>query len=659
MTKITSLDHLFQKFCPSGHWIFESGLSLCNYQRFQKNFWIFQKKENFQRFKKNTSRKTDWFFYKNVFDRDKNVFLQSIQIHKKVQNLVFTQKTSFRSKVHKKFVQTLWFQLFEKSNQNTFFFQRPLCFPLQWVQKGDLLSDCSASHLGELALGHNLFVAYMPWEGFNFEDAVLINKKIVSKYTSLHIQKYELEILDDSFEQITSHIPGIPKKQLQKLDKNGIIKIGSWVQEKDILVGKILSTEHIQPKVPAPPLLRHEKLLHDLIGQETVPIQEKCLRVPLGSGGRILRIVYIQNNPQKKYQKYQKQQNPKITNMRRCSEGSSQAALARFSMNTLKVPFFLKSFSKNFSFIKHRTIFSRWFAFSHIFLQKLKMQKFLLSFCVKKASHSLFSIKPNVRPMLFLKHLQKVTIYLAEQRAFQIGDKISGRHGNKGIISQICSNEDMPYCTNGCPLDVVLNPLGVPSRMNVGQIFECLLGLTGQIFQTHFQVVCFDEMVGYEASRSFIYSKLLASCTKTGYPWLFSKKTPGKCPVFDGRTGQILHQSVSVGSSYLMKLIHIVDEKIHARATGPYSLVTQQPLRGRAHHGGQRIGEMEVWALQGFGSAYLLQELLTVKSDDLQGRNQLMHTLLKNTPLRLGTPESFRVVLRELQCLCLDLQLNF
>ena len=261
-------------------------------------------------------------------------------------------------------------------------------------------------------------------------------------------------------------------------------------------------------------------------------------------------------------------------------------------------------------------------------------------------------------PPLFLNSLKKITIYIAEKREFQIGDKISGRHGNKGIISQIFSNSDMPYLSNGCTLDVLLNPLGVPSRMNVGQILECLLGFTGQIFHTKFRVLCFDEIYGYESSRSFIYSKLFELCKKTRQKLFLSKKTPGKFNLFDGRNGQLFYQSITVGSTYLMKLIHVVDEKIHARGTGPYSLITQQPLRGRAKHGGQRIGEMEVWALQGFGSAYTLQELLTVKSDDLHGRNQIMQTLLKNTPLRFGTPESLRVVLRELQCLCLDLQLS-
>nr|YP_009518876.1 RNA polymerase b-subunit [Boodleopsis pusilla]AYC64804.1 RNA polymerase b-subunit [Boodleopsis pusilla] len=654
MNKTTCFTHLFKKFVPSGGLIFESGLSICNYQRCQKNFFIVQKKENFQPLRKNRWKKVDWFLAKNVFSQRAKWRVHSmILLQKNGYHRPFIQTRSFHSKRQTSFLKTLWFQRFEKSNQNTFFLQRPLSFPLEWVQRGDLLSDCSASHWGELALGHNLFVAYMPWEGFNFEDAVLINEKILSKYTSLHIQKYECEILEDSLEQITSQIPGLPDKDVQKLDRNGIIKIGSWVQEKDILIGKILLSDPDQEQKL--PLLMHEKLLYDLIGHETRPIQEKCLRVPLGSFGRIIRIIYTHNNHPNQA-KPNKQESQPIKNMGRFSG-------RRFTQRyrSMEVPFFLKSFSRNISqkWIHHRTIFSRWLWFLNVCIQKLKISQLLVSYIIKKASNSIFSLRPNLSPTLSLKYVQKITIYMAEQRAFQIGDKISGRHGNKGIISKICSNEDMPYCPNGCPLDILLNPLGVPSRMNVGQIFECLLGWTGQIFQTKFQVVCFDEIIGYEASRSFIYSKLLESCTQTRYPWLFSKKNPGKVHLFDGRTGQIFQQSVSIGSSYLMKLIHIVDEKIHARATGPYSLITQQPLKGRAQHGGQRIGEMEVWAFQGYGTAYALQELLTVKSDDLQGRNQLMYTLLKNTSFHFGTPESFRVVLRELQCLCLDLQLHY
>ena len=840
---------------------------------------------------------------------------------------VFDKKTKGQTKSYLQksypIYQNIWFQDYEKSNQNTYFLQRPISFPFQWIQKGDLLSDCSSSLKGELALGKNLLVAYMPWEGYNFEDAVLINEKVLSKYTSLHIEKYDLEIAESGLEKITYHIPGISTKNLQKLDPNGVVKIGSWVTEGDILVGRIL---------PIPTetqnLLTHEKLLYDIVvfGQKETQIQERCLRVPQGVSGRIIRISYtyrIKHQEKENGTSHQKKIYPSKEILKNPSgelepgrarpiEKNSGAPLrgakakpkpslkkelsAQRAFGTrlvggvgrspdtglFKIPFFVqnlycylgafglpsdyfgcpsyleqkkggvcqkteklgfspakvpkmmktvilqekapvflrwfrryKSFLKTYFWVIKTKIFGEgsparsgasWAQSNHLIkcnnkifcwnrfinndryqkgLKPAKAQFFLIrtsfvknkifltnqrinfmnihkrnfrrvgelwgyllgngtapphTFGVlalptsfkknqnqfrKQSQTKLFKTKKRnlkniwkshdssstlgrslqFKPLSdrwagrtsaslrrgpdnfettlsykkihwqflgvsapprrdfaetkapFINSLKKITIYIAEKREFQIGDKISGRHGNKGIISQIFSNSDMPYLSNGCTLDVLLNPLGVPSRMNVGQIFECLLGFTGKIFHTKFQVLCFDEIYGYESSRSFIYSKLFEICKKTRQKWLLSKKTPGKFHLFDGRNGQLFDQSIMVGSTYLMKLIHVVDEKIHARGTGPYSLITQQPLRGRAKHGGQRLGEMEVWALQGFGSAYTLQELLTVKSDDLHGRNQVMQTLLKNTPLRFGTPESLRVVLRELQCLCLDLQL--
>ena len=809
--------------------------------------------------------------------------------------------------------QNIWFQNYEKSNQNTYFYQRPISYPLQWIQKGDLLGDCAASTKGELALGKNLLVAYMPWEGFNFEDAVLINNKVLSTYTSLHIEKYDLEISETSLEKITNHIPGIPKKNLLKLDKNGIVQIGSWVQEGDVLVGKIFHRLAIPAETQT--LLTHEKLLYDIVGQKDIQIQERCLKVPQGSSGRIIRITYtylkksqnrknlllqrealnqplsessltkfktkIQTGPKlalgkisvrkqtflinkliplaqhqgcplfccngavwstgwqaskfgdklniyissyiRKNKKfvtvvdrwlrlynsfvtknnylfigikhfYKTQSNIQISsstrldqkakinidlfklfnqnrifNKRFCFDGSikpsiqanlqlvnknfssstqpqwgkPEASGAKTSCQPLRLPRKGPSLRgrlpeskeggsritgrsvglsryKNFISIKQRNFQKVVFEKPNSLIQTPKIIPPTLLNCQQSFQKNQNQLRQQSQTKLLktkrrkfkniwnyrspLRHppqqtsrlkwprysnapigttelksivrsktnqlqqnsmgqslplngFKKITIYIAEKREFQVGDKISGRHGNKGIISQIFSNYDMPYLASGDTLDVLLNPLGVPSRMNVGQILECLLGFTGQIFHTKFQILCFDEIYGYEASRSFIYSKIFELCQKSRQKWLFSKKTPGKLNIFDGRNGQLFHQSIMVGSTYLMKLIHIVDEKIHARGTGPYSLITQQPLRGRAKHGGQRFGEMEVWALQGFGSAYTLQELLTVKSDDLQGRNQIMQTLLKNTPLRFGTPESLRVVLRELQCLCLDLQL--
>jgi DNA-directed RNA polymerase subunit beta len=260
----------------------------------------------------------------------------------------------------------------------------------------------------------------------------------------------------------------------------------------------------------------------------------------------------------------------------------------------------------------------------------------------------------SIAPEIHFQGPRRVVIYVAEKRKIQIGDKMAGRHGNKGIISQILPRQDMPYLPDGTPVDMVLNPLGVPSRMNVGQVFECLLGLAGKKLNQQFKIVHFDEVYGPEASRSLVYSKLFEARIKTRQKWLFDPNFAGKAKIFDGRTGDSFYQAVTVGQAYMLKLVHMVDEKIHARSTGPYALVTQQPIRGRSNRGGQRLGEMEVWALEGFGAAYTLQELLTVKADDKKGREQVMDAILHNRPISFGTPESVKLLIRELQSLCLD-----
>lgn len=249
-----------------------------------------------------------------------------------------------------------------------------------------------------------------------------------------------------------------------------------------------------------------------------------------------------------------------------------------------------------------------------------------------------------------------VRVYVAQKRKIQVGDKMAGRHGNKGIISRILPGEDMPYLPDGRPVDIVLNPLGVPSRMNVGQVFECLLGWAGSNLGMRFKMIPFDEMYGAEASRLTTHAKIQEASEKTGQPWVYNPDNPGKIQVYDGRTGEPFDRAVTIGTAYMLKLVHLVDDKIHARSTGPYSLVTQQPLGGKAQQGGQRFGEMEVWALEAFGAAYILQELLTVKSDDMQGRNEALNAIVKGKAIpRPGTPESFKVLMRELQSLCLDI----
>jgi DNA-directed RNA polymerase subunit beta len=252
----------------------------------------------------------------------------------------------------------------------------------------------------------------------------------------------------------------------------------------------------------------------------------------------------------------------------------------------------------------------------------------------------------------------RVRIYLAEKRKIQVGDKVAGRHGNKGIISVLLPRIDMPYLPDGRVVDMILNPLGVPSRMNVGQVFECLLGLAGVSLNQHYRIPPFDEMYGPEASRSLVYLKLYQARLRSGQHWLFHPTSPGKTRLTDGRTGEPFDQLVTTGTAYIIKLVHLVDEKIHARSTGPYSLVTKQPLGGRSKHGGQRLGEMEVWALEGFGAAYTLQEMLTSKSDDVLGRQEVLKGILSKKASPLGNPEAFKVLVRELQSLCLDIRVS-
>ncbi|BEI31752.1 RNA polymerase beta subunit (chloroplast) [Bryopsis sp. KO-2023] len=490
-----------------------------------------------------------------------SIFMNTINFKKDflvIQQIIFSENFSLSKYPIHRVVngkQYIWLKNFQKTNQGTYLIQKPIISTLEWIQKGDIITDCSTSKNGKLALGQNLLIAYLPWEGFNFEDAIIINQQLVlqEKYTSLHIEKYEVEVRETLYglERITSNLP-VHDQTLNQLDDNGIIKLGCFVKEGTILVGKVTPIEN-------KPLLPHEKLLYDIVGKEIERVKDTSLRAPKSTFGRV---IYISLN---------------------------------------ETPY------------------------------KTKLST----------------------PTQF----QKICIYIAEKRKIKIGDKMAGRHGNKGIVSKILPTQDLPFLLNGDILDLILNPLGVPSRMNVGQLFECLLGFASEKLNQDYQLEIFDEKYGFDASRSLVYERLFKLRKKFKQKWYFSTQCTGKIPLFDGRTGEKYHQPTTVGKSYIMKLIHLVDDKMHARSTGPYSLVTQQPLKGRSKHGGQRFGEMEVWALEGFGSAFILQELLTVKSDDTRGRTKIIENILKNSKMLFGTPESFKVLLRELQSLCLDVQI--
>ena len=440
---------------------------------------------------------------------------------------------------------------YQRSNQDTCINQRPLVSVNEKLTVGQIIADGASTEGGELSVGQNILIAYMPWEGYNYEDAFVISERLLydDLYTSLHIEKFEIEIRQTKLgmEEVTRDLPNVSEHSIRNLDKNGVVKIGTWVDSGDILVGKLT------PKGESdyPP---EGKLLRAIFGEKSRDVRNTSLKLPHGTCGRVLDV----------------------------------------------------------------KIFSR---------------------------SNRDDLPPGTDEIL--------KVYIAQTRRIQIGDKMAGRHGNKGIISKILPRQDMPYLPDGTPVDILLNPLGVPSRMNVGQLFECLLGLAADNLNVRFKVVPFDEMHGPEASRALVNKKLKeASLSKD---WVFSPKHPGKVVLRDGRTGQNFENPITVGCAYMLKLVHLVDDKIHARSTGPYSLVTQQPLGGRAQQGGQRLGEMEVWALEAFGAAYTLQELLTIKSDDMQGRNETLNAIVKGLPIpRPGIPESFKVLMRELQALCLD-----
>ena len=444
-----------------------------------------------------------------------------------------------------------------RSNQDTCINQYPTVWPGDRVSIGQVIADGPSTENGEIALGKNILVCYMPWEGYNYEDAFLVSNRLVYEdiYTSIHIEKYELECRQTKIgpEEVTRDIPNVSDVALANLDSQGIISLGSWVEAGDILVGKIT------PKGESDQL-PEGKLLRAIFGEKARDVKDTSLRLPNAARGRVVNI----------------------------------------------------------------KVFTR-----------------------KKGDE----LPPGTNAI--------IRIYVAQKRKIQVGDKMAGRHGNKGIISRILPVQDMPYLPDGTPVDIILNPLGVPSRMNVGQIFECLLGLASYYTGKNLKILPFDEMYGPEASRSLVNHKLQQASMISSNPWLFNRQHPGKISLFDGRTGELFDNPITTGQAYMLKLVHLVDDKIHARSTGPYSLVTQQPLGGRAQHGGQRLGEMEVWALEAFGAAYTLQELLTVKSDDMQGRNEALNAIVKGKPIpKPGTPESFKVLMRELQALGLDISVH-
>ncbi|MDP3448101.1 MAG: DNA-directed RNA polymerase subunit beta, partial [Eubacteriales bacterium] len=429
---------------------------------------------------------------------------------------------------------------FQRSNQGTCLNQRPIVRKGDIVIKGDVIADGASTENGEIALGRNILIGFMTWEGYNYEDAVLISEKLVKEdlFTSIHIEEHEVEARDTKLgpEEITRDIPNIGEDALSQLDESGIIRPGAEVRSGDILVGKVTPKGETE-------LTAEERLLRAIFGEKARDVRDTSLRVPHGEGGIVVDV--------------------------------------------------------------------------KIFTREHKDE-----------------LSPGVNQM--------VRVYIAQKRKISVGDKMAGRHGNKGVISRILPEEDMPFLPDGTPLQIVLNPLGVPSRMNIGQVLELHLGAACKNLGIKIATPVFDG-----ATEADIKDLLV----KAGLD------EDGKTTLYDGRSGESFENRISVGYMYYLKLAHLVDDKIHARSTGPYSLVTQQPLGGKAQFGGQRFGEMEVWALEAYGAAYTLQEILTVKSDDVVGRVKTYEAIVKgdNVP-PAGVPESFKVLIKELQSLALDIK---
>jgi len=546
---------------------------------------------------------------------------------------------------------------FIKTNQSTCINLRPAVKKGQKVKKGDFLTEGYATKDGEVALGRNLQVAFMPWKGYNFEDAIVISERVVREdlFTSIHIDEYELEVRDTKLgeEELTSDIPNVSEEATKDLDEHGIIRIGATVKEGDILIGKIT------PKGESDPT-PEEKLLRAIFGDKAGDAKDASLKAPNGTEGVVI--------DKKLFQRAKKDKSGKVREKALLDKVEKQHEHNSTTLKELlieKLQTLLKDHTtpgvvNNFG----ETLISKGSKFNTKNLATIDFQNVNpLGWTGEKKTDDLintllhnFSIKYNEELGRYKREkfnisigdelpagvLKLAKVYLAVKRKLKVGDKMAGRHGNKGIVAKIVRAEDMPFMEDGTPVDIVLNPLGVPSRMNLGQIYETILGWTGKKLGVKFATPIFDGASTTEIEEL---------CDKAKIP------NNGHTYLYDGETGERFHQKTSVGVIYMIKLHHMVDDKMHARSIGPYSLITQQPLGGKAQFGGQRFGEMEVWALEAYGASNILQELLTLKSDDIIGRAKTYEAIVKgeNIP-KAGIPESFNVLVHELRGLGLDLK---
>ena len=557
---------------------------------------------------------------------------------------------------------------FMRSNSGTCINQRPIVKQGQSVKAGDVLADGPCTEDGELAIGKNVLVAFMPWNGYNFEDAITISERVVKDdvYTSIHIANYDVGARDTKLgpEEITRDIPNVGEEALADLGPDGVIRVGAEVKPGDILVGKITPKSETE-------LAPEERLLRAIFGEKAADVKDTSLRVPSGCTGIVMDVRVSSRNESDKEQmtdaemKRQlkgidsdhKKKRDELTNQ--LSEKLSDILLGE------KIPLdVVNGKSGELIIPANRKI-------TKTLLKKLasvydsieidpspirnKIMEIISSFESKfsdidsERERSLDRMESGdeIDPGI----IKSVKVFVASKRKLSVGDKMAGRHGNKGVVAKIVPEEDMPFLEDGRPVDICLNPLGVPSRMNVGQVLETHLGVAAKALGFKVATPIFDGI-----PETKIMEFLKEANAKEGFEWIGLN---GKSKLYDGLTGDMFHQEVVVGYIYMLKLGHLVADKIHARAVGPYSLVTQQPLGGKAQYGGQRFGEMEVWALEAYGAAYTLQELLTVKSDDVQGRTRIYESIVKgDNSLEAGTPESFNVLIKEMQSLCLDVKVG-
>lgn len=549
---------------------------------------------------------------------------------------------------------------FLRTNQDTCINQRPIVKVGDRITKGQVLADGCATELGELALGRNVLVAFMPWRGYNFEDAIVMSERIVQKdvYTSIHIEEFELQVRDTKRgeEELTREIPNVSEEATKDLDENGIIRVGAEVQAGDILVGKVTPKGETDPTP-------EEKLLKAIFGEKAGDVKDASLKAPPGLKGIVIDTKLFSRK--KKDTKTKRQEKKKLDEI----EDWHTRELARVKrfLNEKLVNLLSGETSGTIRDLNSGKVVVR--ANTELTeerLAELDFDKFDRSegWTEKRRINELVDAlytayerkvqdineeyerqktKIVIGDELPPGIVQLAKVYVAKKRKLMVGDKMAGRHGNKGVVARIVPMEDMPRLADGRPVDIVLNPLGVPSRMNLGQIFETNLGWAASMLGVKFATPVFDG-----ATEQQVHEQM----AKAGLP------LTGKVPLYDGRTGEAFDEEVTVGQIYMMKLSHLVEDKIHARSIGPYSLITQQPLGGKAQFGGQRFGEMEVWALEAYGAAYTLQEILTVKSDDVRGRSKVYEAIVKGDNLpEPGLPESFNVLIRELQGLGLDIEL--